>query len=377
MKRLLKILVVLAVLGGAGFGVYKYQHREEIDKVTVTEVTRGSVEETVSATGTVTPVRTVLVTADPGSRVLDVFFKEQDRVKEGQVLVQVDDAELDTQLSQHEENLRLLQSNLELAELNATRLHRLLDKGFAARQEVETADQQVNTIKNQIKDRQLSIELVKTRQARAVVTAPVTGIVTKKYVIVGGTLGGGEAPRAGGSIQQPLSICEIAELSSSQFNADVDQADIPKIHLPQPAVVRLDPFGGQTFPATAQEIGIGAEPDPTGRVRYQVKLQLQAPPGIAKVGMTGTASFLLAKRADAVTLSPALIVPQGDEEFVFVLDNDRARLRKIKTGLHGEDVVEVLSGLQAGDKVIDPGRAQGRAKLADGRRVEVVNAKRR
>jgi len=376
MKRVLKILVALAVLAGAGFGVYRYQHREEIDKVTVTEVTRGSVEETVSATGTVTPVRTVLVTADPGSRVLEVFFKEQDRVTEGQVLVQVDDAELDTQLSQHEENLRLLKSNLQLAELNATRLHRLLDKGFAARQEVETADQQVATIKNQIKDRELSIELVKTRQARAVVTAPITGVVTKKYVIVGGTLGG-EAPRAGGSIQQPLSIAEIAELSSSQFNADVDQADIPKIHLPQPAVVRLDPFGSQTFPATAREIGIGAEPDPTGRVRYQVKLQVQAPPGVIKVGMTGTASFLLAKKTDVVTLSPSLIVPQGDEELVFVLDGDRARLRKIKTGLHGEDVVEVVSGLQAGDRVIDPGRAQGRAKLADGRRVEVVNAKRR
>jgi RND family efflux transporter MFP subunit len=376
MKRVIKYLVVLAVLGAAGFGIYKYQHREEVDKVTVIEAGHGSVEETVSATGTVMPVRTVLVTAEPGSRVVKVYFKEQDRVKEGQILVQVDDAELDTQLSQHEENLRLLQSNLGLAELNATRLHRLLDKGFAARQEVETADQQVATIKNQIKDRELSIELVKTRQARAVVTAPITGIVTKKYVIVGGTLGG-EVPRPGGSIQQPLSIAEIAELSSSQFNADVDQADIPKIRLPQPAVVRLDPFANQTFPATAQEIGIGAEADPTGRVRYQVKLQVLAPPGLVKVGMTGTASFLLAKRADVVTISPSLIVQQGDEELVFVLDQDRARLRKIKTGLHGEDVVEVVSGLQVGDKVIDPGRAQGRAKLADGRRVEVVNAKRR
>ena len=67
-----------------------------------------------------------------------------------------------------------------------------------------------------------------------------------------------------------------------------------------------------------------------------------------------------------------MVLQQGDDEFVFVLDKDRARLRKIKTGLHGEEVIEVVSGLQPGDRLID----QGRAKLKDGRRVELANAKR-
>ena len=373
MKQWIKKILVVVVLAAAAAGVYKYLHREEVDKVSVTEVGLGSVEETVSATGAVAPVRTVLINADPGARVVEVSFNEQDRVTEGQTLVKLDDTELVSQLSQYEENLRLLESNLALAELNAQRLHRLLDKGFVARQEVETADQQVNTTKNQIKDRQLSIALVKSKQERTVVAAPISGIVTKKYVLVGGTLG--DAPKQAGP-QQPLLVAEIAELNSSQFNADVDQADIPKIRLPKKAIVRLDPFAGQAFPATAREIGVASEPDPTGRIRYQVKLHLDAPRGMVKVGMSGSVSFLLAKKAQVVTLSPSLILQQGEDEFVFVLDKDRARLRRIKTGLHGEDVVEVVSGLQVGDKVIDQGRTQGKTKLTDGRLVEVVNVKR-
>jgi RND family efflux transporter MFP subunit len=373
MKRWIKRILVVVVLAAAAAGIYKYLYREEVDKVSVSEVGLGSVEETVSATGAVAAVRTVVVNADPGARVVEVYFQEQSQVTEGQPLVKLDDTELASQLTQHEENLRLLRSNLELAELNAQRLHRLLDKGFAARQEVETADQQINTIKNQINDRQLSIALVKSKRERTVVMAPITGIVTKKYVVVGGTLG--DAPRQVG-VQQPLLVAEIAELSSSQFNADVDQADIPKIRLPQKAIVRLDPFVGQVWSATAREIGVASEADPTGRVRYQVKLHVDAPRGMVKVGMSGSVSFLLAKKSEVVVIPPSLILQQGEEEFVFVVDKDRARLRKIKTGLHGEDLVEVVSGLRAGETVIDQGRAQGKAKLVDGRLVEVVNAKR-
>jgi len=374
MKRWIKRALVVVVLAAAAAGIYRYLHREEADKISVIEVGLGSVEETVSATGSVVPVRTVLVNAEPGGRVVEVYFKEQDQVKEGQPLVRLDDTDLASQLSQYQESLRFLESNLTLGELNAQRLRRLLEKGFAARQEVETADQQVNTTKNQIKDRQLSIALVTSKRERSVITAPITGIVTRKYVVVGGVLG--DAPKGTGGPSQSLAIAEIAELGSSEFNADVDQADIPKIRLPQKAVVRLDPFGGQVFPAFAQQIGVGSVPDPTGRIRYQVKVHVDAPRGKVKVGMSGTVSFLLAKRTEVVVLPPSLILQQGDEEFVFVVDKDRARLRKIKTGLHGEDVVEVVSGLRAGEKVIDQGRAQGKAKLTDGRLVEVVNAKR-
>ncbi len=370
MRRWIKAALVLAVLAGAGAGAYAYLTREEVEKVTVIEARGGSVEETVSATGAVEPARTVLVTTDPGTRVVAVYFKEQDQVQKGQVLAALDDTDLATQLSQHEANLRLLEMNLANAQQSVQRLRRLLEKGFAARQEVETAEQQVNVYRAQIEERTLATALVKAKRLRTVITAPIAGVVTRKFVVEGGILP--DAPKGPGQTQT-TAIAEIAELGSSQFHTNVDQADIVKIRLLQKAAIRLDPFPDRVFQASTREIGLASLPDPTGRVRYQVKLHVDTPDGrLLKVGMSGTASFLLARRAQAVTLPPPLILQQGEDEFVFVLDKDRARLRKIKTGLHGEDVVEVVSGLRAGELVID----QGRARLKDGRRVELVNAKR-
>ena len=371
MSRWIKGALLLVVLGGVATGAYVYLTREEPEKVTVVEARLGMVEETVSATGSVQPVQTILVTVEAGGApVAGVYFKEQDLVEKGQVLAKLDDAELVSQQSQHEANLELLEANLATAQLNAQRLRRLLDRGFAARQEVEAAEQQVNQYRTQIEERTFSIALVKAKRQRAVITAPITGIVTRKFVVEGGLVG--EPSKTLGQTQRPA-IAEIAELGSSEFFADVDQSDIVRIRLLQKAAIRLDAFPGRVFQAWTGEIGLASVPDPSGRVRYQVKLHVDTPPGLLlKVGMSGSVNFLLAQKRQVVTLPPQIILQQGDDEFVFVLDKDRARLRKIKTGLHGEDVVEVVSGVQAGEPVID----QGRAKLKDGRRAELVNAKR-
>lgn len=370
MKRWIKGALLIVVLAGVAAGAYRYLTREEVERVTVIEARGGTVEETVSATGAVEPIRTILVTTDPGTRVVAIYFSEQDEVRKGQVLATLDDTDLATQLSQHEANLQLLEMNLASAQQSVQRLRRLFEKGFAARQEVETAEQQVNVYRAQIEDRKLAMALVKAKQLRTVITAPVAGVVTRKFVVEGGILG--DAPKGPGQAQ-PTVIAEIAELGSSEFHANVEQADIVKIRLFQKAAIRLDSFPDRVFQASAREIGLASVPDPTGRVRYQVKLRVDKPDGLLlKVGMSGTASFLLARKAQVVTLPPPVILQQGEDEFVFVLDKDRARLRKIKTGLHGEDMIEVVSGLEPGEQVID----QGRAKLRDGRRVELVNAKR-
>lgn len=370
MRRWIKGIVVLAVLVGGATGTYLYLNREQAVKVTVIEAGVGSVEETVSATGAMQPTRTILVTIEPGTRVAEIYFKEQDQVKKGQVLARLDDTDLISQLDQHETNLRLLEANLASAQLNVQRLRRLLEKGFAARQEVETAENQVRLNKTQIEERTLAVSQVKAKQQRALVTAPITGVVTRIYQVEGGipvetTKGFGQT--------QPMALAEIADIGSSEFSADVDQADIVRIRLLQKATVRLDPFPEQVFQARARQIGLASVPDPSGRVRYQVKLQVDTPAGLLlKVGMSGTVNFLLAQKKQVVTLPPPLILQQGEDEFVFLIDRDRARLKKIKTGIHGENVIEVISGLQPGDLVID----QGRAKLKDGQRVELANAKR-
>ncbi|MBI4589319.1 MAG: efflux RND transporter periplasmic adaptor subunit, partial [Candidatus Rokubacteria bacterium] len=238
-------------------------------------------------------------------------------------------------------------------------------KGFVARQEVEAAERQVDQYRTQAEEQRASITLIKARQQRTSIFAPLSGVVTRKFVEEGGILG--DPPGA-----RPGAVAEIAEMEPAEFHAEVDQADIAKIRIGQKATASLDAFPGRTFQAATREIGLASTPDVTGRVRYRVKLRVNDHAGLLKLGMTGTVSFILARKTQVLTLPAPVILQQGEDEFVFVVEGDRAHLRKIRTGLRGEEVLEVVSGLKVGELIVD----QGRAKLKDGQRVEVLNAKR-
>lgn len=367
MRRWVKTLLLLAVLLGAAAALYRYLGREEREKVTVISPTTSRVEETVSATGSVQVNRTVLVTIEPGSKIAALYFQEKDHVKKGQLLAKLDEADLNSQLSQSEAYLELAQANLANARVNLERLRRLYEKGFAALQDVEATERQIDLYKTQVEERKATIDLIKTKKGRTAILAPVSGVVTRKLAEEGGIVGNSREALSG----REVPIAEIGELPF-EFHAEVDQADISKVRVGRRATVSFDAFSDRGFPATTEAIGLESTPDTTGRVRYRVTLKFAQPFNILKLGMTGTVHFILSAKTQALTLPTSVILQQGDDEFIFVLEGEKARIRKIKTGIRGEDVVEVISGLKLGEQVID----QGRAKLRDGRGVEVLNAKR-
>jgi len=364
------LIVALVLMGGVG--AYVYLGSETPETVTVIKPSTKTVEETVSASGTMVSSRTVLVTMDPGGRVDSIHFQEQDRVRKGQLLARLDDSDLQGQLTQNRANLTLAQGNLSNADVKLDRLRRLYEKGFAARQDVENAERQVELYRTQIEDRKAAISMLEAKRARTMIVSPINGVVTRKLAEEGGIVAERDA-RPPGQASQSTAIAELAELGSLEFQADVDQADIAKIRVGQTATVQLDAFPGRTFKATPREVAAASTPDAANRVRYAVKLAVRSGgKDVLQVGMTGSASFVIARKAQALTVPVSVTLQQGDDESVFVVKNGKASLRKIKTGLRGEDAVEVVSGVAPGDLVID----QGRAKLKDGRRVEVVDAKR-
>jgi len=368
MRRWVKIIFLLAVLLGAAAVLYRYLGREEPQQVTVISPSLSKVEEAVSSTGSVQVNRSVLVTIEPGAKIAALYFREKDPVKKGQLLAKLDDADLKSQLSQSEANLELAQANLANARVNLERVRRLYERGFAARQEVEAAERQIDLYRTQAEERKATIDLIKTKQARTAILAPVDGVVTRKLAEEGGIVGGSREAVGG---RESVAIAEIGELPF-EFHAEVDQADISKIRVGRRATVRFDAFPDRALAATTEAIGLASTPDATGRVRYRVTLTFGQPSNSLKLGMTGTVHFILAAKTRALTLPASVILQQGEDEFIFVLEGGKARLRKIKTGIRGEDVIEVASGLQLGELVID----QGRARLRDGQSVEVLNAKR-
>jgi hypothetical protein len=106
-------------------------------------------------------------------------------------------------------------------------------------------------------------------------------------------------------------------------------------------------------------------------VRYKVRVALEKTHVALRLGMTGTADFILARKEHILTLPSSVIVERDGQAFVFVVDEGKARQRPLHIGLRNEELVEVVSGLQAAEQVIQ----RGRNKVKDGQAVEVLNGR--
>jgi len=341
-----------------------------IEPVTVVEASFGSIEQVITATGAVEAKRKVLVTADPGGKIATLHFNEQDIVHKGQVLAQLDDIDLVTQLHQLEVASNLARANLATAQSRLDQSRSLYEKGYLARQEVEAAERQVDLYQAQIDEKKAAIRLVKAKLERVVIRAPISGAITRKMVEVGGIVSDGSravGANMGGQLQ-PLTIAEIAHLEGLEFHVDVDQIDIGMIKRGQRATIVLDAFPERQFIGTVVDVTLSSVEELGGRVRYKVRVELQKSDAPLRLGMTGTINFLLARKEHIVTLPASLLVQRGGEEFVFLVEDGKARLHSIQTGLRTEDLVEVVAGLTVGTQVVD----QGRARLKDGTPVEVM-----
>jgi RND family efflux transporter MFP subunit len=166
-----------------------------------------------------------------------------------------------------------------------------------------------------------------------------------------------------------MTIAEIAHLEALEFHVDVDQTEIGLIKRGQKAVIALDAFPDQRLQGSVEEITLSSLEEVSGRVRYKVRVTLQPTDLPLRLGMTGTVDFILARKDDILTLPAPVVVQRGGEDFVFIVEHGTAQRRSLQIGLRNEELVEVVAGLQAGDRVID----QGRNKVKDGQPVDVLN----
>jgi RND family efflux transporter MFP subunit len=364
------VFLILAGIVAASVIFWRYGE-SNVETVTVVEASLGSIEQVITATGSVEAKRKVLVTADPGSKIAALYFDELDIVSKGQVLAKLDDIELVTQLRQLEVARNLAKANLANAQSRLEQNRSLHEKGYLARQEVETAERQVDLYRSQVDEKSAAIQLVKAKLERISIRAPIGGAITRKLVEVGGVVSDGShavGASLGGQLQ-PMVIAEIAHLEALEFHVDVDQIDIGLVRRGQHAIVVLDAFPDRRFTGTVTEVTLSNIEEMGGRVRYKVRVELQKPDAPLRLGMTGTVNFLLARKENIVTLPTSVLTQHGGEEFVFVVEDGKAHQRSIQTGLRTEDVVEVVSGLSVGAQVVD----QGRARMKDGLPVEVMS----
>jgi HlyD family secretion protein len=374
-------------------------------EVQTAEVKAQQVVQKVNATGKVQPRTQVKISADVSARIMRLGVKEGDRVAKGQFLVELDrEAYLAAvesaraNVSSAEAGAKLARENMLLAERELVRAREIVGRKLDSQARLDTAEAtfKVETARYESAQGDVARARAALKQAqdslsKTTIYAPMAGVITE--------LRREQGEIAIGSQFQEDVILVISDLSEMEVQLDVDENDIVNIALGDPAEIEVDALAGRKLEGSVYEIansakslgatqGAQAAQSSSQKTEFLVKVSIKDPPPELRPGMTAAADIVTETKDDALSvpiqsitvrniaqlerLPPApgageskerpdpSLLPTGtfkpDEEgfvqLVFVLEEGKVEPRQVETGLQGENLIEVTSGLKPGEAVI-------------------------
>ena len=376
------VLIALIVIAVAGWA---WSTRVDAVAVKVTPVkaeTGGASPGAVlNASGYVTARRRATVSSKVTGKVLEVFVEEGRAVHKGQVLARLDDSQVRASLAVGEAQLETArrgaaedEARLREAELTLGRREQLVKEHViskseldAARAEVESLRARIAVANQQIRVADSIVSQRRTDLADMEVRAPFDGVAISKDAQPGEMI----SPVSAGGGFTRTGVATIVDMSSLEIEVDVNESYINRVHAAMPVEAVLDAYPDWRIPAHV----IATIPS-ADRQKATVKVRIgfeQLDPRILP-DMGVKVSFLSERpKSDAAASRPRLLVPKtavrsvDGRSVVFVMHDDRVERRAVSVGTTTGDVTEVLSGVNAGERVI----VDGPQTLKDGDKVKV------
>ena len=364
-------IVALAIAIMAIVKATKSANKELVIRTHVVE--EYTVENTVTATGTIEPVETVEVGTQVSGKVEKIYVDFNDVVKKGQLMAELDKQTLNQSLSRARASLTSAESQLNYAKLTYERTKQLYEANaatLAAYQEAQNAYTQAQMSK---RNAQASYDQARVDLAYAEIYSPIDGIVLDRAVEVGQTVAA--------SFSTPTLFTLANDLTKMQVEADVDEADIGQVKEGQRVTFTVDAYMDEVFNGTVNQIRM--KPTTTSNVvTYTVIIDAPNPEQKLFPGMTASVTIVteeqtgLAVPAEAFNFTPDEQVlkaiqkaekPEGqrlerpmiqegekqaDHTMVWLKKGDDMMPRSVKVGMSDGAYKIIEQGVQAGDSVV-------------------------
>lgn len=296
-KKVLLVLLFLGVLGAGAWWLMPQKIPAEDRYVTIT-VERGPIIQTVSANGTLNPVKLVSVGSQVSGIVKKLYADFNDHVKAGQVLLELDPALSQAQAQQSSANVSIAKAALELARANEARMKTLYEQEYVSRQEMDQAIQALKSAEAQLAVAEAQAKRDRANLAYTVIRSPVSGVVVSREVDIGQTVAA--------SFQAPTLFKIAQDLSKMQIDSSYAEADVGSIHAGQQATFRVDAFPDRMFKGEVKQVRL----NPTTQqnvVTYNVVIAVDNGDKVLMPGMTAYVSIIVAERKSALLVPNAAL----------------------------------------------------------------------
>ena len=297
MKKLLKILILLVILGAIAYGVKMFFFSEKASAaagpLVSAKVVQTTISTTISATGTLEPVDQVEVGTQVSGDIAKINVDFNSKVKKGQIIAELDKSKLKATLTQAEIAFRSAETDYKYKESTYNRVKKLSESHSASAVELETAEYNMNSAKLSVERSQNEVNQARLNLSYATIKSPIDGVVLKRAVEVGQTVAA--------SMSTPTLFVIAKDLSQMKVMAAVDEADIGQVKQGQRVTFTVDAFQNETFNGSVQEVRLN--PTTTSNVvTYTVVIAAENPEQKLLPGMTATCTIVTQEITDAIAI---------------------------------------------------------------------------
>ena len=315
------------------------------------------------ASGYVVAQRKAAVASKGTGRLVYLGVVEGDRVRAGQVIARIEDADVRAQLAQAQANVQVSRAELHDAERSLARERLLGDSGFSSQASLDAAEARYERVRAGIVSAEAAVEGAQVALENTVVRAPFDGTVLTKNADVGEVV----APLAASAFSKSA-VVTIADLRSLQVEADVAESNLEATSPGQPCEVVLDAYPDVRYPAVVAKIVPTAD---RAKATVQVKVAFRSydarvlPEMSAKVHFLPRPSRAAADTQALLVVPSAAVVERNGRSVVFVVEHGRAVELPVVLGRQLGSSVAIREGLRPGVQVVDSvgARLRGGAKV--------------
>ncbi len=411
--KLKTILIGVGVLAAsaAAAAVLLGGDKQEFLEVQTAPVKLETIVQKVNATGRIQPKTQVRISADVSAKIISLHVEEGDFVQEGQLLVELDRERFEAAVESAEANVRSAQSNARLVERNMLKAEKDFDRSRDMRarnlesQAVLDSDEAAYEVEvaryqsalDQVEQARAALKQARDDLSKTIIYSPMPGTISD--------LNKEQGEIAIGSQFQEDVILVVADLTEMEAQVNVDENDIVGVQIGQTASIKVDALFGETLSGTVYEISNTANADPqngqqqTQKTEFEVKISVDSDK-IAKLrpGMTASADISTETKTDVVGVpiqSVAVrtidqLTLEGEEvadaekrftadadgfvEIVFCVEGDgKVMARQVETGIQSDNMIEIVSGIDAGEEVVTGSYRAISTDLENGAQVSINN----
>jgi membrane fusion protein (multidrug efflux system) len=308
--------------------------------VEAAQVSQQPLVRSIVAVGSLLANEEIVVRPEFAGMVTKIHFAEGQRVKAGDLLISLDDSIYKAELTQ-------AKARLKLSEANRKRVSSLRKKGLSNDQEEDQAISELGVNK-------ASTALARTRLNKMRIVAPFDGVIGLRSISEGDYLSSGQ------------DIVTLINNNPIKLEFRIPEVFLSEVAIGQTVDVKVDAFRGEPF--SGEVYAIAPEVETSGR-SFLVRAQIANDDNRLVPGLFAQVELVLERKEGALLIPEAALMPAGDKQYVYRIDNGTAMRTEVVTGKRQQDMVEVLTGLEAEQLVI----TAGQMKIMEGSKVQPVN----